>query len=111
MVTGALDATAQMGTSIKDGITKPVHEAADFVNAAKKTVDSFIKSASKSVESVLSGTKGGAESVVAGLRGFAGSLFAKKRKPVSYHAAAYRYNPAELTPPVRRSGESIDQDL
>lgn len=112
LVSGALDATVQMGAAIKHGITAPGREIAGMVNGVKETmstlvtgtkasVNSIVHGTQGSVESLVHGTKGTVESFLHGIRGLSDSLSAANRKERAYSPGSYRTNPAPLNPPTR----------
>jgi phage-related protein len=101
MVTGALDATVNMGTSIGHAITAPVREVSAMFNSAKESLESAYSGAKSSVGSMSDGTKSFFSSLVDGVRGIATSYFAGKPRRTNYPPAGYRSNPATPAPPTK----------
>ncbi len=111
MVTGAIDATVQMGSQISHAITQPVREVSQMVSNAKASVGSAVSGAKRSVESMGNSTATFFSTLVNGAKGITATYFASKRKPErpQYPPASYRYNPAEAAPPTKHVYEGEDR--
>jgi methyl-accepting chemotaxis protein len=121
-VTEALNATEEMGASLRHSISAPGREIAHLVSSAKATMSTFVNGTKASVDTMVTGTKGTMDTLVHGtkgtvdallfgMKGLTASLFGAKQKPVTYRPAAYRSNPAVPTPPSRTGFSDEKQPL